>query len=478
MDWLLSSNNIAGNGKNSLQNNKWCLLTIKNILVNTFSDTWKVASSSDGKVNTGLFVKDIKSNSFLKLRNYGFIEKKTNSYLDFNGLDQDIIGNFTGYNIDSDKQFTIVIKFQSGKNIKNKSLLSKYNNDLNSGLHIYINGNGYLVLNMSSYEEEGGKILLEESSQRYDNYNWYEIIISYDGSKKAEGIDLYVNKEKKIFNINQDNLSKSILNRDNLYIGSKNGSDYFYGSICYVSIFNYKLPSDEVIDLNLEKATHYWSIGEITTHSDLWYSPEDLVWDKKSPSWIILNNIKDDFYVLIDLGFSSYSKINIAVFNNLLANDILSKKIYLINKFALSKNNIFFRNEKFSFVHVWQSPDSSDHLILVTGQHKNPLFLIDFKNQIFLNSFDFYEDILNNSLLINNLNMPFDKDGLLSHIDYKKNNNYEEFISKKISFLMKGVNFHNKHIYWSSKDEPDINGYLAPENVKNISVSGEYLDYE
>ncbi len=75
---------------------------------------------------------------------------------------------------------------------------------------------------------------------------WVHLLATYDGSRKAEGVKIYVNGKLREVEAQQDKLTNSISNSEPLRIGSRNAQYPFTGIIDEVRFYNRPISSEEV----------------------------------------------------------------------------------------------------------------------------------------------------------------------------------------------------------------------------------------
>ncbi|OAI54603.1 hypothetical protein AYO44_03415 [Planctomycetaceae bacterium SCGC AG-212-F19] len=76
---------------------------------------------------------------------------------------------------------------------------------------------------------------------------WYHVAVSYDGSRLADGVKVYVDGRPATLKVVLDDLNQSFKTKEPLRIGAGGGSDTrFTGLIDDVRIFNNSLPADDV----------------------------------------------------------------------------------------------------------------------------------------------------------------------------------------------------------------------------------------
>ena len=79
---------------------------------------------------------------------------------------------------------------------------------------------------------------------------WQHVMMTYDGSSKAEGIKIFVNGEEWKWDVEQNGLTETIRTEKTLLIGSRHSNLRFKGEIDEVQVYNRSLQPDEVKELS------------------------------------------------------------------------------------------------------------------------------------------------------------------------------------------------------------------------------------
>ena len=129
---------------------------------------------------------------------------------------------------------------------------------------IYLQADGTIVSRMTKehradgyyFHVEKGKLQLNlvkrwlddsirvETKSSFKSEHWYHVAATYDGSRKANGIKIYVDGEPEKLVANHDFLNQTFAVEEPLRIGA--GSSTFRGRIDEVRLFDYCLDHDEV----------------------------------------------------------------------------------------------------------------------------------------------------------------------------------------------------------------------------------------
>ncbi len=88
------------------------------------------------------------------------------------------------------------------------------------------------------------------TKERYAPDRWYHITVSYDGTRTADGISIYVDGHRKSLNVDLDLLNQSFASAEPFRIGGGGGPDsQFVGWVDDVHIYDRVLRADEVLIL-------------------------------------------------------------------------------------------------------------------------------------------------------------------------------------------------------------------------------------
>ncbi len=220
-----------------------------------------------------------------------------NTYsLDFDGVDDYInIGNGISFEYTDAFSFSTWIKPLPKSGVK--YIYSKYIGG--KGILIYLNSsatNNINTLNFNLYNTNSGTIASRKRIVTQDTgfapvNVWINIVLTYDGSGLASGINYYKNGVLQSFAVTQDNLlNNTIVNTEDAYLSSFNGaSSFLLGNQDEFSIFNTELSSADALAI--------YNSGEPTDLTDL--SP--IAWLRmgdngsyKSPQWLLPSNENKD----------------------------------------------------------------------------------------------------------------------------------------------------------------------------------------
>lgn len=78
---------------------------------------------------------------------------------------------------------------------------------------------------------------------------WQHVMVTYDGSSKAQGIQVYFDGQAQIVDIEKDSLADSIRTEKPLHLGQRDQSEAFQGQLDDVQFFSRELTPDEVLTI-------------------------------------------------------------------------------------------------------------------------------------------------------------------------------------------------------------------------------------
>src|SRR5262249_39951465 len=84
-----------------------------------------------------------------------------------------------------------------------------------------------------------------ETEQALTSERWHHVLATYDGSRWATGVRIYVDGKRQKLKVNLDDLNQSFDSKEPLRIGSRGTGDRFQGAIADVRIYNRVLSPEE-----------------------------------------------------------------------------------------------------------------------------------------------------------------------------------------------------------------------------------------
>jgi len=166
--------------------------------------------------------------------NQGFDLDGTNDYVDL------------GNNFDNDGTLPMSYSFWANFNnvTASRSIFGKYlSGQIFQGLTLQADSTILFAIQQTF----PSNMLRVSTVNTFNVSTWYNIVVTYDGSKNASGLKIYINGVEATYNIVSDNFTGNSSNSGSFKIGYTFG--YFYGKIDEFSIFNRVLTPTEVTDL-------------------------------------------------------------------------------------------------------------------------------------------------------------------------------------------------------------------------------------
>ena len=110
------------------------------------------------------------------------------------------------------------------------------------GFDLYVHGDRVAVHLVHQWPENAIKVI---TKNKLAKDQWQHVVVTYDGSSKAAGINIYVDGQPWKWDADRDNLSATIRTEVPLYIGRRNPGAPFNGAIDDVRIYERALSATE-----------------------------------------------------------------------------------------------------------------------------------------------------------------------------------------------------------------------------------------
>jgi hypothetical protein len=115
------------------------------------------------------------------------------------------------------------------------------------GYDLLIEGGGKLACHLVHHWPDDGLKVLTKLSVPLNA--WHHVALTYDGSRKAAGVRIFVDGKSQALDVANDNLKGSLLSPISLHLGKRGHSLPFKGKIDEVQILHQQLSADEVTRL-------------------------------------------------------------------------------------------------------------------------------------------------------------------------------------------------------------------------------------
>ena len=149
-------------------------------------------------------------------------------------------------NLDSDDEFSFGA-WVNARTTDRRAILSRLDMNRDRGYEI-------ILLKVSIYVQllqSRKRRLLIVSRKLVTQNSWHHVFVTYDGSRKPDGLRLFIDGKLANFNAMNDNLTETIKSDAPLYIGSRrNGLFLFDGLLDDVRIYSTKLSDAQVVQLS------------------------------------------------------------------------------------------------------------------------------------------------------------------------------------------------------------------------------------
>ena len=169
------------------------------------------------------------------------------------------------------------------------AILSRMNVDNDyRGFDMLLNDNGTLSVHfVHKWYNNAIKITTKNPIQKD---KWTHVAVTYDGSSKAKGFEVYFAAKRQPTRVNHDGLKSSTLTENPLLIGLRNRTPGFAGEIANLSIYDSDLDEDSVV-------TNAKAELRLRVRMKDDNAP---IWDEVANQWLILNDEKyfEDYHSL------------------------------------------------------------------------------------------------------------------------------------------------------------------------------------
>ena len=187
-------------------------------------------------------------------------DKISNYSMDFNGVSDKIeFGNINGFERTDSFTFSLWVNITSYAGTY--YYISK---QLATGVfrgYLLFSGTGGELQFLLNSTFDSSTLRVNSSSQIPLN-QWVHLVLTYDGSSSASGVNMYFNSVLQTIITVNDNLTTSTLNTTEFQISGRDGGNgNLVGKIDQVSVFDYALSQAQVTTLYGNSAAGYFQIG-------------------------------------------------------------------------------------------------------------------------------------------------------------------------------------------------------------------------
>lgn len=116
-----------------------------------------------------------------------------------------------------------------------------------SGYDLWMQARQIGIHIISSWSNDAVKVV---SAEKLKAGVWHHVVVTYDGSKKAAGVEIYINNKKAKKKIEADRLIGSIETKVPFKIGSRSKGNYWKGAVDDIRIYNRVLSKSEIANLH------------------------------------------------------------------------------------------------------------------------------------------------------------------------------------------------------------------------------------
>lgn len=240
------------------------------------------------------------TNNGLGALNWEIDTTTTNYALYFDGIDDYVdLGNPSLFNFLSTDSISVNLWVhpENISGIATQRFFDKYSESQGLGYSFGLFGlQGKIELYMRGGYGSGG-ILHVVTANSISNDNWYNVSVTYNGSKLASGVHIYINGVDQQLLVNSNNLNtNSFQNSVNAQIAAMNGINYpFQGVIEEVSLWKKVLSQGQIDSIinNFVSTTSEGLVGYWTFNEDAGFTTEDFSINNNigtlvgDPGWIL-----------------------------------------------------------------------------------------------------------------------------------------------------------------------------------------------
>lgn len=132
-------------------------------------------------------------------------------------------------------------------NVRHQAIVSKMDDaNGNRGWDVYL-GDGKVYAHLISHWEDNA--IRVNTKQTVPTEQWTHVFVTYDGSKKAKGVRVYINGKLAETETTHDSLTGTIANEQPIRLGKRSTAANFKGLIDEVRIYNRELAGAEVMHI-------------------------------------------------------------------------------------------------------------------------------------------------------------------------------------------------------------------------------------
>jgi len=172
---------------------------------------------------------------------------RSNYSLAFDGASGTVeVANPSNFNFDAAQAFSLSAWIETSATSGEQAIASKLNPSTSTGWQWITNG-GVLELDM----ENGTHVLSVVGSTNVADGTWHQVVMTYDGSGTAAGVQFYVDGAADTMTTASDTLGgNTIRNSQPLYLGSVNNAGAFWnGNEADVRFYTSQLTSQDAVNL-------------------------------------------------------------------------------------------------------------------------------------------------------------------------------------------------------------------------------------
>lgn len=164
--------------------------------------------------------------------------------LEFDGVDEYItIGDDPVLNFERNQSYSLAAWVKTSS--ADGSIMSKMNVSNNyRGYDMYLRSNGVIRAHLINALDSNEIIV--DGSTSIDDGEWHLVVITYNGSSSASGVQIYIDGSLDNITTVKDTLNKTIQTEVDFRIGSRTDGNYFSGQIDDTRVYDKALSQEEI----------------------------------------------------------------------------------------------------------------------------------------------------------------------------------------------------------------------------------------
>ncbi len=205
-------------------------------VVSNKSEVAAVATSSATATSPEASNPDVK---FVRDDKPEFVDGRLGKALKFDGKMHLDLGPVVAFENTNTFSYSVWVKGQSGG-----AILSKMAKGPGfRGFDLYVNDGRFEVHLAHKFPDDAIKV---KTRDKVEGGGWRHVLVTYDGSGKAAGVNIYVDGKLREVEAEKDALKGSFANAEPVRVGSRNGEGHFSGQLDDLRFYDRALSTEEI----------------------------------------------------------------------------------------------------------------------------------------------------------------------------------------------------------------------------------------